>query len=65
MLNDFAKKVCITAPSDAKGFVSFVEKMGGLISVGYEEDRIVVRARLRDEDIERLRGRKGIQVSLL
>ncbi len=61
----FTQKVCVSAPAGSSRLVSFVKKTGGLISVGHEEDCIIVKARLRTRDIDRLTASEGIEVTAL
>lgn len=64
-IGGFMKRIRISIPVDRQRLVSFVRKTGGMISIEHKEDGIIIHARLRDGDIEKLMVDGGVEVALL
>jgi GTP-binding protein HflX len=64
-MDEFTKRVRITAPRARGDLVSYVRSTGSLMSVAHDEDGLTVKARLRPEDVERIVSRDGVEMSPL
>ncbi len=65
VMDSFTSRVSIVAPPARSDLVTYVRNTGALLSVAHEAEGLTMRARLRQEDIDRISGRGGVELTVL